>query len=61
MHIECDNGLDEDETMHECLSVPNGARCNFEDVQFKTGCQNWQFYSIYTNQSLTGQEQRGYA
>nr|CAD2190304.1 unnamed protein product [Meloidogyne enterolobii] len=46
MHADCADGEDESDELYKCFQVPEGARCDFEDMRWlPAGCAQWRFFS----------------
>uniref|UniRef100_A0A183BJD7 Tyrosine-protein kinase receptor n=1 Tax=Globodera pallida TaxID=36090 RepID=A0A183BJD7_GLOPA len=45
MHSDCEEGEDELEDVHHCSQVPDGAKCDFEDLRWPGGCAHWRIFS----------------
>nr|CAD2183110.1 unnamed protein product [Meloidogyne enterolobii] len=43
-HADCADGEDESDELYKCFQVPEGARCDFEDM-LSAGCAQWRFFS----------------
>ncbi|VDM98011.1 unnamed protein product [Thelazia callipaeda] len=52
MSADCPGAEDEQTNLHNCTSVPVGARCTFEDLsEAKSGCAGWRLETYYVHNS----------
>ncbi|VDO25603.1 unnamed protein product [Onchocerca flexuosa] len=59
MTVDCPGAEDEQTDLHNCTSIPIGARCTFEDDnEGKTGCLGWRLETYYVHNNRRADENK---